>query len=138
MFWTVLEVGVAMVAACLPLMRPLFRGWSLRSIFHRIHPVIGLRSMCSSTRFTYNDRKMPDDSESQTAITGIPADTTNGGWNSPQHGVSFQAYVMGKVSGRQGASSVEKADGKIRREIEIKQTLEDVSGTPRNDRIGGA
>ena len=52
LFWGMLELGVGMIAICLPAFRPLFAGWSPESILRSIRSVITLRSTSSSRSST--------------------------------------------------------------------------------------
>lgn len=45
LFWTMIEVGVAVIAACLPTLRPLFDGRTPESIVHSLRSVWSLRSL---------------------------------------------------------------------------------------------
>ena len=47
LFWGMLELGVGMIAICLPTLRPLFAGWSPESIIRSIRSAIFLRSVHS-------------------------------------------------------------------------------------------
>lgn len=47
LFWGMVELGVGMIAICLPTLRPLFAGWSPESIIRSIRSAISLRSIQS-------------------------------------------------------------------------------------------
>ena len=119
MFWGMLEIGVAMVAACLPVLRPLFRGWSPESIINSLRSAISLRSMGSGSKSIPSVKENARPSESETAITGNPEAGKSGfdGLNS----IDVEAYAMGKVSGDNSHAKTAGVDG-IWRETEIRQT----------------
>ena len=70
LFWAMMEMGVAMVAVCLPTLRPLFRNWSLESIIRSVRSAVSLRSMGSSRRSPPSAQEAAARSESETAIAG--------------------------------------------------------------------
>ena len=70
LFWAMMEMGVAMIAVCLPTLRPLFRNWSLESIIRSVRSVVSLRSMGSSRRSPPTAQEAAARSESETAIAG--------------------------------------------------------------------
>ncbi|KAI4111250.1 MAG: hypothetical protein LQ339_000711 [Xanthoria mediterranea] len=47
LFWAMIEIGVAVIAACLPTLRPLFQGFSPESIINSLRSAISLRSLRS-------------------------------------------------------------------------------------------
>ena len=70
LFWAMMEMGVAMIAVCLPTLRPLFRDWSLESIIRSVRSAVSLRSMGSSRRSPPIAQEAAARSESETAIAG--------------------------------------------------------------------
>lgn len=70
LFWAMMEMGVAMIAVCLPTLRPLFRNWSLESIIRSVRSAVSLRSMGSSRRSPPTAQEAATRSESETAIAG--------------------------------------------------------------------
>ena len=44
LFWGMVELGVGMIAICLPTLRPLFRGWSPESLIRSIRSALSMRS----------------------------------------------------------------------------------------------
>lgn len=118
MLWGYLEIGVAIIAACLPMLRPLFQSWSIESVIRSVRSAISLGSFGSNNRFSPIDKGGPERSESETAIAGIQ------GSGEPQHGlvsIDVEAYAMGKVSG--GEDKVRSAGGDgIWRETELRQS----------------
>ena len=70
LFWAMMEMGVAMIAVCLPTLRPLFRNWSLESIIRSVRSAVSLRSMGSSSRPPPTAQEAAARSESETAIAG--------------------------------------------------------------------
>ena len=65
-----MEMGVAMIAVCLPTLRPLFRNWSLESIIRSVRSAVSLRSVGSSRRSPPTAQEAAARSESETAIAG--------------------------------------------------------------------
>ena len=63
-FWSLLEIGVAVPVACLPTLRPLFRGFSLESV------ISSLRSMISLSSVHSQQRKKPQGSYDLKSRTG--------------------------------------------------------------------
>jgi hypothetical protein len=47
LFWGMVELGVGMIAICLPILRPLFAGWSVEKIVQSVRSAISLRSLGS-------------------------------------------------------------------------------------------
>ena len=47
LFWGMVELGVGMIAICLPTFRPIFKGWSPESIVRSVRSIISLRSVSS-------------------------------------------------------------------------------------------
>ena len=70
LFWAMMEMGVAMIAVCLPTLRPLFRNWSLESIIRSVRSAVSLRSMGSSRTSPPTAQEPAARSESETAIAG--------------------------------------------------------------------
>lgn len=117
MLWGMLEIGVATMASCLPTLRPLFQGWSLKSIIASIRSTIYLRPMGSAYKHSGDERGT---SESETAITGV----AKSGKSSVQdlNTIDVEAYAMGKISADKGEG---EAGGEgIWRKTGIKQTSE--------------
>ena len=49
-FWSMLELGVAMIAICLPTLRPVFRAVSLESMLRSIRSLVSLSGTSKSSR----------------------------------------------------------------------------------------
>lgn len=122
MFWGMLEIGIAMVAACLPVLRPLFQGWSPESIIRSFRSQISLRSNGSGNKASHQAKGDPKISESETAITGVPYAGKSG--HNTQVSIDVEAYAMGRVSGGEKYQAAERVPGRIWRETELKQTSE--------------
>ena len=121
MFWGMLEIGIAMVAACLPVLRPLFQGWSPESIIRSFRSQISLRSIGSGNKA--NAKASAKRTESETAITGVPYAGKLG--HSTQASIDVEAYAMGRVSGGEKYyEAPERVPGRIWRETELKQISE--------------
>lgn len=50
MYWSMIELGLSIIAACLPTLRPLLGEWSLQGYYKFLRSYITLRSKSSSTR----------------------------------------------------------------------------------------
>jgi hypothetical protein len=48
MYWSMIEAGICIVAACLPTIQQLFRGHSLRSVVNSVRSAISLQSLSGS------------------------------------------------------------------------------------------
>lgn len=125
MFWGMLEVGIALVAACLPVLRPLFQGWSPESIIRSLRSQISLRSVGSGNKASVNAKGIAKKTESETAITGVPyAGYAGKTGHSTMVSIDVEAYAMGRVSGGEKYELPERHPGRIWRETELKQTSE--------------
>ena len=122
MFWGMLEIGIAMVAACLPVLRPLFQGWSPESIIRSFRSQISLRSIGSGKKAPFQAKGDAKRTESETAITGIPYAGKSG--HNTQASIDVEAYAMGRVSGGEKYEAPERVPGRIWRETELKQISE--------------
>ena len=122
MFWGMLEIGIAMVAACLPVLRPLFQGWSPESIIRSFRSHISLRSIGSGNKGSLDAKGSAKRTESETAITGVPYAGKFG--HNTQVSIDVEAYAMGRVSGGEKYEAPERMPGRILRETELKQISE--------------
>ena len=125
MFWGMLEIGIAMVAACLPVLRPLCQGWSPESIIRSFRSQLSLRSIGSGNKAPFNVKGGAKRTESETAITGVPFTGYPG---KPGHhtqiSIDVEAYAMGRVSGGEKHEASDRVPGRIWRETELKQISE--------------
>ena len=123
MFWGYLETGVAIIAACLPMLRPLFKSWSVESVIRSIRSAISLRSMSSRGRSPSNTRgRTTQRTESQDAITGNPyTGPTLDGMNS----IDIEAYAMGRVSGGADDPVGVGSNQGVWKHTEVKQTSQE-------------
>lgn len=122
MFWGMLEIGIAMVAACLPVLRPLFQGWSPESIIRSFRSQLSLRSSGSGKKASLSVKNGIERTESETAITGVPYAGKSG--HNTLVSIDVEAYAMGRVSGGDKFETPERGPGRIWRETELKQTSE--------------
>ena len=122
MFWGMLEIGIAMVAACLPVLRPLFQGWSPESIIRSFRSQLSLRSIGSGNKAPFHAKGGAKRTESETAITGVPYAGKSG--HNTQASIDVEAYAMGRVSGGEKYETPERVPGRIWRETELKQISE--------------
>lgn len=90
MFWEFLKVGVAIVASCLPVLHPVL------GVFDAVSSFISPWSTGSNHKSDSGLRNIPQDSESQTAITAPPGVPTDG-WSS-FNGITLETYAVDKVS----------------------------------------
>ena len=96
LFWAMMEMGVAMIAVCLPTLRPLFRNLSLESIIRSVRSAVSLRSMGSSRRSPPAAQEAAARSESETAIAG----PQQSGFDYKNYGdVDVEAYSMDEMVG---------------------------------------
>ena len=116
-----LELGVAKVASCLPTLRPLFQGWSFESIIRSFRSSISLRSMTSSNKANPSSKELGEDSESKTAIAGIPQSDHFGIGHLGSTDV--EAYAMGTVTVEEAQKQNMRPEG-IWKDTEMKQTSE--------------
>ncbi|KAL2012345.1 hypothetical protein VTN00DRAFT_5063 [Thermoascus crustaceus] len=121
MFWEFLEIGVAIVASCLPILHPVWNVLSLDHVFDTVRSFISPRFTGSNHKSDSSLRKIPKDSESQTAITALPGVPTDC-WSS-FNGITLETYAVGKVS-QDTQPSLRCKDGGIWMGTEIRQTSE--------------
>ena len=72
MFWGMLEMGVGIVAVCLPTLRPIFHGFSPESILRTVRSLVSLRSDSMGSRSKHSREgyvKDPNNSESKNSLT---------------------------------------------------------------------
>lgn len=122
MFWGMLEIGIAMVAACLPVLRPLFQGCSPDSIIKSFCSQMSVKSIGGGKKASLNGKGSAKRTESETAITGVPYAGTSG-YNTLVS-IDVEAYAMGRVSGGEKDGTPERGLGRIWRETELKQISE--------------
>jgi len=103
MFWDMLQIGVAMVAACLPVLRPLLRGWSLESIVNGFRSALFLRFMAGGSKSSPRVKKTAGPSESKTTIMGVPEAGKYGFERLTS--LDVEAYAMGKGKRRERAGN---------------------------------
>jgi len=126
MFWSMLELGIAMIASCLPILRPLFNNFSPESVINSVRSALSLHSLGSRNKsFPGTKGGSYQRSESETAIAGIAGNSASASqknvkndWNplGTTDTIDVEAYAMGKVSGN--------AQDGITRETEITQTFQ--------------
>ena len=90
-------MGVAMIAICLPTLRPVFQGWSLESIVKSFRSAISLRSMGSGHKSSLSTKENVARSESETAITGPQESGLE--YGNPSS-LDVEAYAMGAMGGK--------------------------------------
>lgn len=118
MFWGMLEIGIAMTAISLPVVRPLFQGLSPESIVGSVRSFISLRSLGSRNRSKNSVNKPVSDTESQTAITSVG--------KKGEHSANVEAYPMeGFVPPGSSAGNSQK-NKQIWKGTEVRQTTSPV------------
>ena len=106
------ELGVGIIAICLPTLRPLFRGWSPESILRSIRSALSLRSLHSGGSGGSGARRSPGRSAkeaqqlgSESSIVGIHMEATTYAKASAE-GVVTRAY-----GGEEGRGHTERHGG---------------------------
>ena len=110
------------MASCLPILRPLFKTWSLESIVWSVRSTISLRSLGSGGKSAFIVNKSTERSESETAITGV---SYTGKSANDMNSIDVEAFAMGKVSGEKDQFQSIGSD-EIWRETETRQSSEQV------------
>ena len=120
MFWGMLEMGVAMVAICLPALRPLLKGTSLESIMRSFRSILSLGSTASKSK-SYRPSKEADHArgESETNFANTDA------WGIVAHANQHQTFAMGPVASQaQAEGSI--PNGEVWVDKNLAQTVETV------------
>ena len=106
------ELGVGIIAICLPTLRPLFRGWSPESILRSIRSALSLRSLNSggsgARRSPGRSAKEAQPLGSDSSIVGIHMEATTYDKGSTE-GVVTRAYGGEEARGhteRHGGSDI--------------------------------
>lgn len=117
MFWGMLEMGVAMVAVCLPTLRPLFHDWSPERILNSFLSYLPLNSKNKSYRsFPENQRER---GESETSLAHAKSSVY------AAHANQHQAYAMGPMAATQEGSE-QISNGNVWVSKKLTQTAEAV------------
>lgn len=119
MFWGMLEMGVAMIAVCLPTLRPLFHGWSPESIMRSFRSALSLRSVGSRKRSYPSTTNPRERAESETSLGNVES------VGYAAHTNYHQAYAMGPVTARQDGKD-KMPNGEIYVRKALTQTAEGV------------
>lgn len=124
MFWGMLEIGVAMVAACLPVLRPILRDYSPQAVFDSLRSFLTLQSSANDSRSIFRGRNRPPSSDSQTSIT---RSTKSGVWSNltSLRTVNLEAFAMGRLNVDE-EQLVRNGQGGIWKNTEIKQTSQTI------------
>lgn len=72
LFWPMIQMGVALVAACLPTLRPLFHGVSPESVIQSIRSNFSLSSLRSKASFHHIKSSSPRTSKDDTLPIAFP------------------------------------------------------------------
>ena len=128
LFWGMVELGVGIIAICLPTLRPLFRGFSPESILRSIRSALSLRSLHSSGSGGDGARRSPGRSAkeaqplgSDSSIVGIHMEATTYD-KAVTEGVVTRAY-----GGEEGGGHTEMQGGSdIRVDREVVPSRQEV------------
>jgi hypothetical protein len=124
MFWGMLEIGVAMVAACLPVLRPILRGYSPQAVFESLRSFLSLQSSANDNGPIFRVGNRPHSSDSQASITrAVKSDA----WNNltSLRTVNLEAFAMGRLNVDE-EQLVRNGQGGIWKNTEIKQTSQTI------------
>ena len=112
------ELGVGIIAICLPTLRPLFRGWSPESILRSIRSALSLRSIhsggSSARRSPRRSAKEAQRLGSESSIVGIHMEATTYA-KANTEGVVTRAY--GGEEGRGHTDMHGDSDIRVDREV---------------------
>ena len=112
------ELGVGMIAICLPTLRPLFRGWSPESIIRSIRSALSLNSIHSggsnARKSTGPSAKEARQLGSESSIVGINMENIISNKASTE-GTTTRAY--GDEMGRNQTESHGEGDIRVNREF---------------------
>ena len=117
MFWGLMEMGVAMVAVCLPTLRPLFHDWTPESVMRSLLSVFSVSSKNKSYR------SFPDDQGGRGDSDIALADTKSSVYAA--HVNQHQTYAMGPLPTQLGRSE-QMSDGEVWVNRNLTQTVEAV------------
>ena len=109
-------MGVAMVAVCLPTLRPLFQTWSLESFIQSFLSVLSLSSRNKSYR-SFPENQERERAESETSLAKAKLSLFDAHVN--QH----KAYAMGPIGAQEGGSE-QMPDGEVQVNKKLTQTVE--------------
>lgn len=118
MFWSMLEMGVGMIAVCLPTLRALFLDWSPKSNIHTFRSSLPLRSFTSkgkAYRLAPDERHKGGDSEAY--LADVEA------WGVLGEETQHQAFAMAHVHA-QKAETARVPVGAIRVDKNLTQTVD--------------
>ena len=115
-----LELGVGMIAICLPTLRPLFRDWSPESLIRSIRSALSLQSIHSGGsrpgRSTDRSVKEAQRLDSESSVVGINMDNITNGKASTE-GIITQAYRS--QEGRSWTGSHVEGDIRVNQDIYV-------------------
>ena len=120
MFWGMLEMGVAMIAVCLPTLRLLFHGFSPESFIRSLRSALTLGSVGTRKRSYHSSSTNPHQrADSETALADL--ESSEYATYAGQH----QVYAMGPVMlPRDKEKRIRK--GGVRVDKKLTQTVETV------------
>ena len=105
LYWALVEAGLALIAACLPSLSPLFTGATYDSVVRRVHSALSLQSLRS--RYSHQSSQNGISYRSQAGAYRSMED--DGSVRSHSHGHAVENTISRDLEG--GAGPVD--DGKI-------------------------
>ena len=116
LFWGMMEMGVGMIAVCLPTLRPFFRSWSLESIVRSFRS-ISLRSIGSDHKVSAEANENVARSDSEIAIIGPQQ---QGLEHKGLGTMDVEAYPMGRIDRDKAPKEMANVD--MLRDTQVLQT----------------
>lgn len=116
-----IQMGVAVIVACLPTLRPLFHGLSVESVVRSIRSAVSLHSMRSKGSQEGNHKAGSISSKSVAAFAD-PAPIAGHGRGDRNGDTNVQTYIMSNFDHRQATS--EEEPGGIRANEQIGHSVE--------------
>lgn len=113
LFWPMIQMGVALVAACLPTLRPLFHGLSPESVIQSVRSNLSLSSLRSKASFHQIKSNFPRTSKEATQKTAF----RNEG---PRNTFDFET----QITGSNGPSHDQHALHEIKVQNDFTQSVE--------------
>ena len=121
LFWAMIQMGVAVVVASLPTLRPLFHGVSVESVVRSIRSAVSLHSVRSKDSLEGNHKAGSLSSESVAAFADS-APVAGHRIRDRNEDTNVQTYVMSNFDHKR-ATSAEEPDG-IRANEQIGHSVE--------------
>ncbi|MCJ1310858.1 hypothetical protein MMC25_004526 [Agyrium rufum] len=121
MFWGMCEMGVGMIAVCLPTLRPLFHGKTPESIMRSFREMLSLGSVGSKSKTyrSFTPREAHGRTESEISLADMKSGV------SLVHANQYQAYATGPLATSQDGKH-DVPDGGVMVDKKLIQTVETV------------